>query len=184
MRTTELQIIPAFACTQTRSRTGWSVGMCEAASDSNREVPALCSPDGDAVWSTGLFDTDSSCCCPVFKWHRMTPARCLLVLISLSLSLVLSQSSPPHSLDLFSLSLFSSLYSLLPPLLALCAGVLWLLGITLCHTTRREKLCGDSSSALVTVTSVWKNLNGVSHSSVLVCVCVGVFCDSRHFQKV
>lgn len=87
MRSSERQI----SLPHTHARThGLFCGKCETVEDSNRVPAMLRSPDGDAVWSTELFDTDSSCCCPVFKWRRTTPARCLWVLIRLSLLLFLS----------------------------------------------------------------------------------------------
>lgn len=103
MRSIELRIIPTSM--RTHTDTGQSLCVCAcvcaaaAAKGSSRVLPVRRSPDGDAVWSTELFDTDSSCCCPVFKWRRTTPAHSLLVLIRLSLSLFLSPSfihTPPQ----------------------------------------------------------------------------------------
>lgn len=186
---------------------GECVCVCEAAWGSNRVLPALRSPDGDAVWSTELFDTDSSCCCPVFKWRHTTPAHSLLVLIRLSLSLFLSLSLsffffprlsllPQKSLNCLHprqshFSFASRLPALyFPTLLASCVMVSCLLGINLGRSTNAGKKKEEKKMHVKTGSLVlW--IYGQLTVAVLQTVApawenpsTGVFFGRKHFQEV
>lgn len=151
----------------------------------------LSSPDGDAVWSAELFDTDSSCCCPVFKWHHKTSARCLLVLIRLSLSLFLSlvfffcfffsqtsQLMYTRGIPLllcFPPSLSASPFLYFFPLLVMCSVLLWLLGINLWHIKRcgggKEDAWGEKFISILNLFAECLQRNSALFMSIAVLFC-------------